>query len=253
MTKNFQIGSSAYYERLYEVEEEHWWYRGVQEAAARILDTHYHGANGLHILDAGCGTGFTLTWLEQYSQPRKAVGIDLSSEAFPFCRRRGRDLLSRCSVVNLPFGNSSFDLIFCKAVIQHLPRNGSDAAALKEFYRVLKPGGCLFLITNSKLYRLDEIREKVEGTGFHILKLTYTNILGAFIDRLKSGGDGQSTGVSLPHRRQSLKWLNTLLAFVMKGEAWFLSKPSRTFSFGNSILVLSRRVESSQSVQQLSN
>src|SRR5262245_11188271 len=148
MTKNFQIGTTEYYERLYEVEEDHWWYKGVHETAARILDTHYHGANGLQILDAGCGTGFTLKWLEQYSSPMKAVGIDLSSEAFPFCRKRGRDLLSQCSVMKLPFGNNSFDLIFCKAVIQHLPRNGSDTAALKEFYRVLKPGGCLFLITN---------------------------------------------------------------------------------------------------------
>jgi ubiquinone/menaquinone biosynthesis C-methylase UbiE len=248
MTENFQIGSSEYYERLYEVEEEHWWYRGVHEAAARILDTHYRGANGLQILDAGCGTGFTLTWLEQYSQPTKAVGIDLSSEAFPFCRKRGRDLLSQCCVTKLPFGDTSFDLIFCKAVIQHLPRNGDDRAALTEFHRVLKPGGCLFLMTNSKLYDLDQLREKVEGTGFQILKLTYSNVLGLIVNRLKNGEDGESSGVSLP-ARLSLKWLNSILFFLMKGEARFLSKPSRTFSFGNTILVLSQRLESSQSVQ----
>ena len=270
MCENLQIGSYEYYERLYEVEERHWWYMGIREAASRILNAHYQGVSGLNILDAGCGTGFTLTWLERYSLPKRAVGIDLSWNAFQFCRRRGQRLLSQASVLELPFKNHFFGLVVCKAVIRHLPGSESDKVALREFYRVLKPGGSLLLITmlrprmvkgkkpaNYRTYSLDEVRDKVQEAGFHILKLTCTNILGSIIltikQYLKHGKDPLFGIVNLPHRfPPHLEWLNKLLYWVVKSEAWFLSKPCITSSFGHTIIVMCQKPESSHQRQQLS-
>lgn len=270
MRENLQIGSYEYYERLYEVEERHWWYMGIREAASWILNAQYQGVSGLNILDAGCGTGFTLTWLERYSLPKRAVGIDLSWNAFQFCRRRGQRLLSQASVLELPLENHFFDLVVCKAVVQHLRGSESDKLALREFYRVLKPGGCLLLITRSssrmvegkkpanyRAYSLDEVRDRIQEAGFDVIKLTCTNILGSIIHTIKwyltHGKDHVYHNVGLPRRPQPhLEWLNKLLYWVMKSEAWFLFKFSITLPFGQTIFCLAQRPESSHQGQQLS-
>lgn len=48
----------------------------------------------------------------------------------------------RCSLESMPVKNSKYDTILCIAVLEHIknPKN-----AISEFYRILKPGGKLFL------------------------------------------------------------------------------------------------------------
>ncbi len=53
------------------------------------------------------------------------------------------DLLSpiadvKADICNLPFKNNSYDVILCNHVLEHIP---DDTKAMKELYRVLKPGG----------------------------------------------------------------------------------------------------------------
>jgi ubiquinone/menaquinone biosynthesis C-methylase UbiE len=38
----------------------------------------------------------------------------------------------------LPFDDNSYDIIFCNHVLEHIP---DDTKAMKELFRVLKPGG----------------------------------------------------------------------------------------------------------------
>ncbi len=203
----------------------------------------------------------TLAQLERYCLPKRVVGVDISRYAFEFCRSRGQRLLSQSSILELPFKNDMFDLVVCKGVIQHLLGNESDNVALREFYRVLESGGCLLIVTHSsqgmrkgaksgdenfRMYSLDEVRDKVQEAGFHILKLTCGNILMSRIPTirryLKCRKDYYHFP-GLPHRRLSphLEWLNTLLYWVMKSEAWFLSKPSIASPFGHTIFCLSRK------------
>ena len=42
------------------------------------------------------------------------------------------------NVLKIPFANDHFDLVICNHVLEHVP---TDLAAMKEIYRVLKPGG----------------------------------------------------------------------------------------------------------------
>ena len=44
----------------------------------------------------------------------------------------------KADICNLPFEDNSFDIIFCNHVLEHIP---DDTKAMKELYRVLKPGG----------------------------------------------------------------------------------------------------------------
>ncbi|MDC6390199.1 methyltransferase domain-containing protein [Maribacter sp. PR1] len=44
----------------------------------------------------------------------------------------------KADICNLPFKDNSFDVILCNHVLEHIP---DDTQAMKELYRVLKPGG----------------------------------------------------------------------------------------------------------------
>ncbi len=53
------------------------------------------------------------------------------------------DLLSpladvKADICNLPFEDNTYDVIFCNHVLEHIP---DDTKAMKEMFRVLKPGG----------------------------------------------------------------------------------------------------------------
>ena len=45
-------------------------------------------------------------------------------------------------ITNIPFENNKFDYIFCTHVLEHVP---DDGKAMRELYRVLKPGGTAYL------------------------------------------------------------------------------------------------------------
>lgn len=47
-----------------------------------------------------------------------------------------------CDIVSIPEPDSSFDAILCSEVLEHIPE---PSAAIKEFSRLLKPGGILIL------------------------------------------------------------------------------------------------------------
>ena len=76
------------YDIMFRVEDRHWWYVGLRALMGQFwLRFGLHGR--LQVLDAGCGTGATLTALDTMAQP---VGVDLSVRAIQFCRKRGHAL-----------------------------------------------------------------------------------------------------------------------------------------------------------------
>lgn len=44
----------------------------------------------------------------------------------------------KADICNLPFEDNSYDIILCNHVLEHIPE---DTKAMKELYRVMKPGG----------------------------------------------------------------------------------------------------------------
>ena len=90
---------------------------------------------GLRLLDAGCGTGRRLA----ATGAAFAAGIDLSPEMLAEGRRdpalAGIELVEG-DVRALPIADGSFDLVWCRLVIGHLPELGS---AYAELGRVLVP------------------------------------------------------------------------------------------------------------------
>lgn len=98
-------------------------------------------------LEVGCGTGFWILNLWQSGFVEELHGTDISEGMLEVCsgnaRKLGCDIdLRRADAEDLPYPDGSFDLVTGHAFLHHLPQ---PAMALAEMYRVLRPGGTLFL------------------------------------------------------------------------------------------------------------
>ncbi len=99
------------YAYLYELEEDLWWFAGMREITSALLNGIIEPDQKRMILDAGCGTGGMISWLKRYAAGGKVFGIDLVSDALKFCHQREQELLAQASATDLPFPDSSFDLV----------------------------------------------------------------------------------------------------------------------------------------------
>lgn len=90
-----------------------------------------------HAIDVGCGTG-------RWSVRFPAIGFDLSPAMLGMAARKPTlaGHLAVADATRLPVRSRSADLVVCSLVLGHI-RNAS--AALREFARVLEPGGTLLL------------------------------------------------------------------------------------------------------------
>ena len=72
----------AEYERMHEVEDRMWWYRGLRALAAQLLVRALPGSRGDGpVLDAGCGTGGMLRELGDRVPGRPTFGLEYDSVA----------------------------------------------------------------------------------------------------------------------------------------------------------------------------
>ena len=85
------------------------------------------------ILDNGCGAGLLLDRID----PRRVVGLDLSSEMLKRAAQK-TDQLVLGNSEKLPLESQSFDAVFCRSLLHHLPQ---PAQAIQEMHRILRPGG----------------------------------------------------------------------------------------------------------------
>jgi 2-polyprenyl-3-methyl-5-hydroxy-6-metoxy-1,4-benzoquinol methylase len=97
---------------------------------------------GKHILDAGCGTGRGTE--RMISRGARVTALDIGPNLVNLTRIRYPCQALIASVVELPFPNDTFDVVFSTEVIEHTP---DPLASVLEMYRILKPHGHLVLST----------------------------------------------------------------------------------------------------------
>jgi ubiquinone/menaquinone biosynthesis C-methylase UbiE len=237
------------YEVMYQVEDHHWWYRGMQHITCRLLDREVGRTGQLRILDAGCGTGAVLSYLQPYGQ---TSGFDYAAEALRFSKQRGHDNLSQASVMQLPYADQTFDLITSFDVIS--AAGVDDQLSLSELARVLKPGGGLLLrlpayhwmhgrhdIAVQVVHRFTrgELKPKLDQAGFKMMRLSYANtflfpiaILKRFSERIFTHQTGSDLTLN-PGR------LNRVLQAILSAEAPLVA--SIGLPFGLTLVAFARK------------
>ena len=124
---------------------------GEAVAAARLAGCR----PGALILDAGCGNGRHAVPLARAGYG--VVGLDGSAPLLAAARRDlragRRPHFVRGSYATLPFAPRSFDAVLCLGTALGYLGEAADRAALREFRRVLAPGGRVLIET----MHLDEL------------------------------------------------------------------------------------------------
>ncbi len=121
----------------------------------RRLIEEAHIAFGHQVLDLGCGTG-TLTLLVKQIHPDvEVIGIDGDENVFAIARKKAAQ--SRMMIpfdwgmaYELPYPAHSFDRVLSSLMMHHLTTEDKQRA-INEAYRVLRPGGELFIVDFAKL------------------------------------------------------------------------------------------------------
>jgi SAM-dependent methyltransferase len=104
---------------------------------------------GALILDAGCGNGRHAVPLARAGY--RVVGLDSSGVLLAAARRAARDApwphFVHGSYARLPFEPAAFDAVLCLGTALGYLGDEGDRAALREFRKVLAPGGRLVIET----------------------------------------------------------------------------------------------------------
>lgn len=140
------------------------------------------------ILDVGCGNGF----LSQLYPNFDVTGIDISDGMLAHNPHKW----IKASADSIPFPDNSYDYVVCRSLLHHLEH---PEEALKEMFRVLKPGGkwscydplhgivynfirSIFQHTDRfshlhKSFNDQELKTMISSAGFKIKEVKYIGFL----------------------------------------------------------------------------
>jgi len=102
------------------------------------------------VVDVGANNG-QACWEFGIGRDRTYVGIDVDRPLLRELKRRLPDQIAiQADGSCLPLADDSADFLFCTETLEHIP---DPAAAVREFIRVLKPGGC-FVVQSPNAHRV---------------------------------------------------------------------------------------------------
>ena len=125
-------------------------FRGVEELTSTCLKELFP-EGGRVIVEAGCGEGSFLSFLQQENPENKYIGLDISKDAVKMAaQRNGQISWLVADVCKMPINDGSADCI----IDMLTPANYG------EFSRILKPGAYIIKVIPNDAY-LIELRQKL--------------------------------------------------------------------------------------------
>ena len=129
-------------------------YKELDPAFARraaIIATHIKEIKKGHVLEIGCGRGFYEHFLPSIYPNLKVTALDQNDSYLRVAQRTTfsqKVTFLQADALHLPFKKNSFNGAFATEVLEHL----DDKQALKELFRVVKPGGIVIVTVPNVAY-----------------------------------------------------------------------------------------------------
>jgi tRNA (uracil-5-)-methyltransferase TRM9 len=99
---------------------------------------------GSYVLDLGCGNARLYELLKIYNI--EYYGIDISDELVKMAKKNvPSGLFEIGDILCTPYRDNFFDSVISIAVIHHIPTDELREKAMREIYRITKPGGKIML------------------------------------------------------------------------------------------------------------
>lgn len=117
-----------------------WVYRPAQDDVIATL----RAAGSQRIADIACGTGILATRIQAELSPREVYGVDMSDGMLEQAKARsGKVHWMKGPAEQLPFEDASLDAVVTTSAFHWF----DQPAAMREFHRVLVPGGLVAVAT----------------------------------------------------------------------------------------------------------
>ena len=176
----------AVYDRMAEIDGEHWWFVARRNIITRLLKRHLPG-RPLRILEVGCGTGSNIAMLREFGSV-EAIEPDDGARAIA-AARTGAEIQGGYLPAGVELQDGAYDLIILLDVLEHIP---DDVGALQALRSKLAPGGKLVLTVpampwlwsahdeahhHQRRYTSRKLREALTKSGFKPRHSTHFNTL----------------------------------------------------------------------------
>lgn len=170
-----------FYDLRYKLDTVEWRAKAKRDLVFQLWKQYQTYSQKPMLLDLGCGTGVLQTEFEKKFPNMLAYGIDVSKDAIKYAKMRGIKRAALFNGITFPFKTNTFDIVTAIDVLEHVP---NDEKAIKEIYRVLKPGGIgIFLVPahphlwstrdvrlqHYRRYLKNELEYKSYTNGFQIM------------------------------------------------------------------------------------
>jgi SAM-dependent methyltransferase len=228
------------------------WYLAARAAVlTTIIRPLCRARSACRLVDVGAGTGSILA---QVGGDAGGIGIegDWQLARYGHARHRVRFLVADVAGA-IPLSAATADVTLSLDVLEHLD---DDRAALREMFRILRPGGTLVVTVpafqslwsrhdqlhhHKRRYSKLELLEVLAATGFACTRITYFNTLlfplvyvSRKLESLGSGDRGRKTDYEKAPRA-----LATLLGWIFALEARVI--PRWDLPVGVSLLAIATR------------